>query len=139
LTGEGTTLVGGSGLREPGFLELAVAVADGTTSFCSCADVSTSLELAAQRFIQDYQSEYGSAPGPYAVEGWDAARVLIRVLDEGGATRADLVARIATTTAADGLAGAYVFAGGELADPESAIRKYTVEGGRWVPAATGDG
>lgn len=124
-------LVGGPGLRDPRFLQLAGADAEGATAFCSCADVSTSLELAAQRFIQDYQSEYGSPPSPYAVEAWDAAHVLIRAVREGGSTRAAIVARLAETSAVDGLAGSYAIEGGELADPESATRRFVVEGGRW--------
>jgi branched-chain amino acid transport system substrate-binding protein len=133
--GADPVVVGGPGLREPRFLDLAGSASDGTTSFCSCADVSTSLALEAQRFIQDYQSEFGSAPGPYAVEAWDAARLLIRVLAAGAVVREDVVAGLATATVVQGLAGPYVFRDGELDDPESAVRRYVLEGGRWVEVA----
>ena len=129
---EAAILVGGPGLRDPRFLQLAGADAEGAISLCSCADLSTSLDLAAQRFIQDYQSEYGSPPGPYAVEAWDAAHLLIRAVREGGSTRAAIVALLAATRGVDGLAGSYRFLGGELADPESATRRFVVEGGRWL-------
>jgi len=127
----GAMLVGGSGLRDPAFLSLAGGAAEGAMAFCSCADVSTSLRLAAQRFIQDFQSEYGSPPGPYAVESWDAAHLLIRAVRQVGSTRAALVSWLASTTAVEGLAGSYAFEGGELVDPASAIRRFVVEGGRW--------
>ncbi len=138
-TGEDAILVGGPGLRDPRFVQLAEGAAEGAVSFCSCADVSTSLDLSAQRFIQDYQSDYGSPPGPYAVEAWDAAHLLIRAFREGGPNRVAAVASLARTTTVDGLAGSYAFAGGELADPGSAIRRATVEGGRWVPVDVGGG
>jgi branched-chain amino acid transport system substrate-binding protein len=134
--GDRVRLVGGPALRDPRFLELAGAAAEGATALCSCADVSTSLDLAAQRFIQDFQSQYGSAPGLFAVEAWDAAHLLVRVVRGNGPTRAGIVAGLASTTSEDGLGGSYAFAGGELADPESATRRFMVEGGRWteVPA-----
>lgn len=138
VAGGDPILVGGPGLRAPGFLQLTAA-ADGTTAFCSCADVSTSLDLAAQRFIQDYQSEYGTAPGPGSVEAWDAAHVLIRALRDGGTTRADVVRSLAAVTLIDGLAGSFALRGGELAVPASAVRRYRVEGGRWVAVEPASG
>lgn len=125
-------LTGGPELRDPRFLSLAAEAAEGTLSICSCADVSTSLDLAAQRFIQDYQSEYGSPPGPFAVEAWDAGHLLIRALREAGAARPDLVGWLAGQIVVGGLGGPYAFGGGELADPAATIRRYRVEGGRWL-------
>jgi ABC-type branched-subunit amino acid transport system substrate-binding protein len=125
-------LVGGPGLRDGGLLEQAGDAAEGAISVCSCDEVSTSLDLAAQRFIQDYQSQYGSPPGPYAVEAWDAAHLVARTIREGGSTREALVAALATTATLEGLGGPYTFAAGELADPLAAVRRYRVEGGRWV-------
>lgn len=125
-------LVGGPRLREPAFLDLAGPAAEGAVAICQCADVTTSLDLAAQRFVQDYQSRFGSTPGPGAAEAWDAARLLVRGIREGGATRPALVAWLAGRVASDGLAGALEFEAGELADPESAMRRYRVEGGRWI-------
>jgi ABC-type branched-subunit amino acid transport system substrate-binding protein len=133
------TLVGGPSLRDPVFLELAGGSAEGSVSVCSCADVSTSLDLAAQRFVQDFQSQFGSPPAPFAVEGWDAAHLLVRALREAGPTRADVRRWLAIAPEVEGLGGAYALAGGELVDPESAIRRYRVEGGRWVEAAPSAG
>jgi branched-chain amino acid transport system substrate-binding protein len=132
VDGRRPVLLGGPGLRDRAFLEHAGDAANGTISLCSCADVGTSLDLAAQRFVQDYQSEYGSPPGPYAVEGWDAAHALVRALREAGPARGDLVGWLAALTTLDGLGGPYAFRAGELADPASSIHRYRVEGGRWV-------
>jgi branched-chain amino acid transport system substrate-binding protein len=125
-------LLGGPALRDRQFLDLAQAAAEGAVSLCSCAEISTSLDLGAQRFIQDYQSEVGSPPGPYAVEAWDAAHLLTRAVRDAGPSRDEIVALLAETSTLEGLGGPYTFVGGELADPIAAIRRYRVEGGRWV-------
>jgi hypothetical protein len=125
-------LVGGPALRDRAFLDLAADAAEGAISLCSCADVSTSLELDAQRFIQDYQSEYGRSPGPSAIEAWDAAQLVIRALREGATGRGELTDRIALVTSLDGLDGTYELSGGELSDPRSAMRRARVAGGRWI-------
>lgn len=124
-------LIGGPGLREPDFLGEAGTAAEGAVAYCSCADVSTALGLGAQRFIQDYQSEFGTPPGPYAVEAWDAAHMLIEAL-EGGGTREGLLVRLASTPRFGGLGRAYAFTGGELTQPADAVLVYRVEGGRWT-------
>lgn len=125
-------LIGGPGLREPDFLGEAGTAAEGVIAFCSCADVSTALGLGAQRFIQDYQSEFGTPPGPFAVEAWDAAHMLIEALDTGGPSGEGLIARLASTPRFEGLGRAYAFTGGELTQPADAVLVYRVEGGRWT-------
>jgi branched-chain amino acid transport system substrate-binding protein len=130
--GKDAVVLGGPSLREPDFLGEAGTAAEHAVSYCSCADVSTSLGLGAQRFIQDFQSEFGSAPGPYAVEAWDASHMLIVGLREAGPSRENLTAWLAATSRFDGLGASYAFEGGELADPESSIRRYRIEGGRWI-------
>jgi branched-chain amino acid transport system substrate-binding protein len=129
---EGPVLAGGPTLLDPVFLEEAGAAAEGAIAVCSCADLSTSLELAAQRFIQDFQSEHGSPPGPYAVEGWDAATLVIAALRAGEPADPDLAAWLATRAEVDGLGGPYPLAAGELAEPGSLVRGFRVRGGRWL-------
>jgi len=126
-------LIGGPGLREPDFLGEAGTAAEGAVAFCSCADVSTALGLGAQRFIQDYQSEFGTPPGPYAVEAWDAAHMLLDAIQDARSSREGLLARLAATPRFEGLGRAYAFADGELAKPADAVLVYRVEGGRWTP------
>jgi ABC-type branched-subunit amino acid transport system substrate-binding protein len=132
LDGTRIAVVGRSGLLAPDFIQDAGRSAEGVLSICSCADVSISLDLAAQRFIQDYQSEYGSPPGAFAVEAWDAAHMLLRALRRPTPSRTRVAAWIAETSVFDGLGGTYRFEGGELADPGVSIRIYRVEGGRWI-------
>jgi ABC-type branched-subunit amino acid transport system substrate-binding protein len=126
-------LIGGPGLRDGDFIEDAGASAEGALSVCSCADVSNSLDLAARRFIQTFQSENGTAPGPYALEAWDAARMIIVGIDAAGPSRGELASWLSGVTRFDGLATSYRWMGGELVSPSTFIRTYEVVGGRWVP------
>ncbi|MGH2526627.1 MAG: ABC transporter substrate-binding protein, partial [Actinomycetota bacterium] len=125
-------LIGGPGLRDGDFIEDAGASAEGALSVCSCADVSNSLDLAARRFIQTFQSENGTAPGPYALEAWDAARMIIAGVDAAGPSRGELASWFSGVTRFDGLAGSYSWTDGELVSPSTFIRTYEVVGGRWV-------
>ncbi len=125
-------LLGGDRLRYPPFLSEAGDAAEGTISVCGCADLSLSTDLADQRFIQDFQSAYGRAPGPYAVEGWDAAGAVLGGLRTVGPTRIAVTAWIATLGDLTGLGGRYAFdERGELSG--GAVRVAEVRGGRWVP------
>jgi branched-chain amino acid transport system substrate-binding protein len=125
-------LIGASGLRDPDFLEEAGRAAEGAMAICSCADVSTSLDLEARRFIQTYQAEFGTAPGAFALEGWDAARLILAGLDTVGPTRERLGSWIADVTRFEGLDSTYRWAAGELIEPRAFTRTYRIVGGRWV-------
>ncbi len=125
--------VGTDRIRNAAYLEGVGAAGEGTLATCPCVDVSTSTELAAQRFIQDYQSEYGLPPGPYAVEAWDAARILVAAFRTGAVTREDVRAALDGLSRFEGLAGTYRFADdGDLASPMRSVRLSRVEGGRWL-------
>ncbi len=127
--------VGGDRLLDPDFLSTAGTAAEGAFALCACANVSTSTDLAARRFIQDYQSEHGVAPGAYAVEGWDAAHLILRAAGDRGITRALVARSLGGLTTVDGLEGTHRFrADGEPLEPRALLRLYRVEGGRWVRA-----
>ncbi len=138
LVGEGLRRVrfaGGDRMRDEVYVEAAGPAAEGTLATCPCLDVSTSTELAAQRFIQDYQAEFGLPPGPYAVEAWDAARLLVAAFRGGAITRREVLAAVATTRSYEGLGGAYRFdRTGELAAAEERVTLSEVAGGRWLLA-----
>jgi hypothetical protein len=131
----GLAFIGGDRLLDPDFLSAAGTGAEGSFALCACANVSTSTELAARRFIQDYQSEHGVAPGAYAVEGWDAAHVILRAVGDGRSTRSVVARSLDGLTVVDGLEGTHRFGtNGEPLEPRTLLRLYRVEGGRWVPA-----
>lgn len=129
--------VGSDRLRDRGYLDAVGGAGEGTIAICPCVDLSTSTDLAAQRFIQDYQSEFGLPPGPYAVEAWDAARMLVAAFRAGAVTRAAVGTALEFGSVFDGLAGTYRFGvGGEPLDPGSMLRLSRVEGGRWLQLAS---
>lgn len=130
---ERPAFVGTGRIRDPGFLEAAGGAAEGVLAVGACVDVLTSTALARQRFIQDYQAEFGLPPGPCAVEGWDAARLLLAAFRDGAMDRRSLVEFLAGVRSFEGLAGTYRFGrGGDLAQPLDVVRTYQVEGGRWL-------
>jgi hypothetical protein len=44
---------------------------------CACADVSLAIDPISQRFVHDLQAESGSPPGTFAVEAYDAGRLVL--------------------------------------------------------------
>ncbi|HET8525409.1 MAG TPA: ABC transporter substrate-binding protein [Actinomycetota bacterium] len=131
----GVTFIGADRLLDPDFLSGAGAEAEGSFALCACSTVSTSTDLAARRFIQDYQSQHGVAPGAYAVEAWDAAHLILRALDGGQTTRSQVARSLEQVTEVRGLDGAHgLRADGEPLEPRALLRLYVVRGGRWVPA-----
>lgn len=135
LQGLDVVFIGGDRLLDPDFLSTAGPAGEGAVALCACADVSTSTELAARRFIQDYQSEHGVAPGAFAVEGWDAAHLILRAAGDRRITRALVARSLGGLRTAVGLEGTRRFAAdGEPLEPRALLRLYRVEGGRWVRA-----
>ena len=135
LQGLDVAFIGGDRLLDPDFLSTAGPAAEGAVALCACANVSTSTELAARRFIQDYQSEHGVAPGAFAVEGWDAAHLILRAAGDRRITRALVDRSLDGLATLDGLEGIRRFrADGEPLEPRALLRLYRVEGGRWVRA-----
>ena len=131
----GVTFVGGDRLLDPDFLSGVGSEGEGSFALCACSTVSASTDLAARRFIQDYQSQHGVAPGAYAVEAWDAAHLILRALDAGETSRTQVAAALDDATEIRGLEGTRrLGADGEPVDPRSLLRLYAVRGGRWVPA-----
>jgi ABC-type branched-subunit amino acid transport system substrate-binding protein len=128
-------VAGGSNLRDPAFDETAGPAARGAISASSCTELSTETRLAAQRFVQDYQSQFARPPGTCAVEAWDLARWLLRAIGDGGVTRPSLLEQLGASTPFDGVAGTFDFAAdGEPAGDSAVPRLWRFEAGRWAPA-----
>ena len=137
LAGRRTPIVvGGSNLRDAAFAETGGRAARGALSASSCADLTTETRLSAQRFVQDYQSQFARPPGPFAVEAWDASRWLLRAIAGGAVTRAALGDGLWVHNPFDGLAGPYAFEpDGDLAAVSMRVGISRFQAGRWVPVA----
>ncbi len=84
-----TTFVSGDGSKDPGFVEAAgTEAAEGAILTCPCFPP----EQAGGTFFADYEAEYGSAPGTYGAEAFDAANVFLQGIAEGNSTREELLA-----------------------------------------------
>jgi branched-chain amino acid transport system substrate-binding protein len=80
--------LGFDGLYDPGFPSGAGEAANGAIVTCPCLPA----DKAGGTFAQDYQTEYGQAPGSYGAEGYDGAKILVEGYAAGKKTRADLLA-----------------------------------------------
>ncbi len=132
--GRTVAFVGGDAIKDPIYLSVSGRTGLGTVAACPCADLSTSTTLAAQRFIQDYQAEFGLPPGAFAAEGWDVAGMLVSAFRAGAATRAEVLASLWGTDRFEGLVNIYVFEpNGALTEGSGRVRLFRDEGGRWIP------
>ncbi len=133
-------LVGGESLKDASYITTAGPPGRGTIAVCPCVDLSTSTDLRAQRFIQDYQSAFGVPPGPFSAEGWDVARMILEALAAGDGARTGVADALGAVRAFDGLARSYAFAGnGVLEQQAAAVLVYRDQGVRWVPWRTDAG
>ncbi len=126
-------IAGADAMKVRSYLTQA-AGAEGTIVTCPCADVTTSADPGAQRFVHDYQAATGLEPGPYAAEGWDAAGILLGLIEGGARTRGAVGAGLARIHDAPGVAGGYRF-GSDGSVDGSRVPTYRARGLRWV--ATG--
>jgi ABC-type branched-subunit amino acid transport system substrate-binding protein len=128
------SFVGGDAMKDPVYLAVAGRAGLGTVAACPCADLSTATDFASQRFIQDYQADFGVPPGAFAAEAWDAAGIFVRAFRAGGASADAVRAILWGTETYRGLANTYAFQpDGELTRSSAPIRLYRDEGGRWIP------
>jgi branched-chain amino acid transport system substrate-binding protein len=126
-------LVGSDATKTDTYLTIAGPAGDGTVVSCPCADLSTSTALRAQIFVHDYQSEFGTAPAPFAAEGWDAGGTLVDAMITGGGSRAGVRNAIDATSHYAGLANDYVFgANGELTKGSAHVAFWVDRGQRWA-------
>ena len=75
-------MVGGDGIAEdPGFIQQAGAAnADNTYGSVGAPDLSTFTSGASAKFVSDYKAAFGSDPGAYSANSFDAANILITVI-----------------------------------------------------------
>jgi branched-chain amino acid transport system substrate-binding protein len=83
-------LLGADGLYDPQLASITEGAAEGAIITCPCLPA----EEAAGTFAEDFEAEYGTAPGSYGAEGYDAAKVFIDVISAGASTREEVLAGI---------------------------------------------
>lgn len=75
---EGTFVVA-DGVKDPAFLDAGDA-AEGTIITCPCIPDT---DPAVAEFAADYEEEFGEAPGTYAAEAYDAAKIFLDGIADG--------------------------------------------------------
>jgi substrate-binding family protein len=126
-------IVGTSRMKTDEGLEIASEAQVSTV--CACADVSLSIDLTSQRFVHDLQAESGAPPGPFAVEAFDAGRLLIGLLEGENSTRERVARDLEELTRFSGLVERYGFeTDGSRAPEPLPAGMWRAAGSRWLPA-----
>lgn len=122
----------GDGSNSPLLFDIAGGAAEGVFAF---SNPTADFLPEAAEFIETYQDDYGTAPGPYAPLAYDGMKLLAWAIEEAGSTDADAI--IETLASADGqewLAGPISFT-----DENTLARSnfIVLEGhdGAWIRAA----
>jgi ABC-type branched-subunit amino acid transport system substrate-binding protein len=124
-----TRFVLSDGALTAGFVPAAGAGnAEGTLFACSCFDASQGTTQPAVAFRQHYQQAFGSTPGYYSAEGYDAALAFIAALKEGRATSSAINQRLATVDLAGASRKVKFTVSGDAA--ETAVYVYRVRNGQ---------
>jgi ABC-type amino acid transport substrate-binding protein len=132
-------LVGSSAMKTESYLSTTDDAGDGTIVTCACVDLASSTRPEARRFIHDFQSGFGSPPGVFAAEGWDAGRMVLAAFRGGAQDRRTVSVALSTLDGYDGLANTYRFDDdGELQSGSAGVRVFRAEGVRWAPVGQGD-
>lgn len=83
--------LGADGSKDDTFLKGAGDTAEGAKLLCPCADVTTSDDPIAKKFVEDYEREEGAVT-IYAAEGYDAANIIINAIRKAGEPGSDIKA-----------------------------------------------
>lgn len=120
--------VGGDGLYGADFGNAVGAAGEGAVVMCPCAPIEEDSTFAA-----DYEEEFGTAPGAYAAEGFDAMSVFLAALDDGARTREDVETFVDGYTG-EGLSKEIAFdENGDVPKENVSYWAYKNEGGTLVP------
>jgi branched-chain amino acid transport system substrate-binding protein len=129
---EGTFVVA-DGVKDPAYVDGAKEAAEGTIITCPCIpadDPEVATNPATQEFADNYEAEFGEAPGTYAAEAYDAATIFLDGIAEGIDNREDMLTFV-NEYDKEGITKQLTFdETGEPADVH--VYAYTVEGGEIV-------
>jgi branched-chain amino acid transport system substrate-binding protein len=108
LTDEGVTakFVSGDGSLDLGFVRSAGAAgAEGAYLTCPCRLATADAGGKLGKFATDYKNLNKADAGTYSTQGYDAANMLVKGVNEGNTTREKLLTFIEGLTSYDGVAG----------------------------------
>lgn len=76
--------LGGDGVKDPEFVNLAGGSAEGWYLSCPCRDLAA--DEVGRNFAERYEEEFNRAPGTYSPEAYDATMMIIEAVGELGDT-----------------------------------------------------
>jgi hypothetical protein len=127
-------IIGTSKLKNDEALTMAIEAGVRVDTVCGCVDVTLTRKPSLQEFVHDVQASSAAPPGPYAVEAYDAGRMLLDLLRAGAGTREDLAGRVRALASFRGLVRTYHFgADGTLASGIQPFWWWRAFGSRWLP------
>lgn len=120
------TFVSDDGVKDDGFIKAGGAGTEGSVVTCPCLPP----EKAAGTFAADYKTAFGTEPGTYSAEGYDAASIFLAAVDAGHTTRESVLKFVASYNA-DGVTKHLSFdSKGEVTD--ISVWAYKVANGKIV-------
>lgn len=114
------------GSVDPSISQIAGAGSEGV--FATMTQTPDTLE-GAEDWIANYEEEFGSAPGPYSTQAYDAVRLAAQAIDDAGNTNGDDI-----ITALEAIDGFDMFSGPLKFTPE-----HTLSSGGFVILVIKDG
>ena len=126
------TMVGGDGMKDPGFLAAAgVTAAEGTVDVAP----DPPSPPAGGAFAADFRAEFGVAPPESSDVGYDVANMFLRGIVAGRTSTSTMLAWIDDYDG-DGVARHYHFtAAGDLDPADVTVWTYTVTSGQFVASS----
>ena len=78
------TFISADGTKDPEFVKQAGESSKGSLLSCPCGP-------ATAEFAEEYKQKFNQDPGTYSTEGYDLGTILLKGIDSGAITRADLL------------------------------------------------
>lgn len=129
-SGYNANLYTSSAFASPRVLDQLGSAAEGIYVTITTFDVDSDQEPMAS-FVAAYKAKFGETPDYYAAHGYDAAKVLVRAVKEGGAKLpSDLQTGMRAITDLPGVTGSIQFR--ENGDVQKFMRVHRVVGGKLV-------
>jgi branched-chain amino acid transport system substrate-binding protein len=104
-------IVSDDGAKDDQLVKQAGAAAEGIYLTCACGGPTPAGDAAVEQFGKDYQAKFGSPPGTYSAEAFDAANLIIAAMKGLGSdiTRSSITAAVKKTSGFKGVSHTITF------------------------------
>jgi branched-chain amino acid transport system substrate-binding protein len=122
--------LGVNSLYDPKLLEIAGPAAEGAVFTYPTFDASNQ-QSTTSNFVQQFKAKYGIAPDAFAAQGYDAMRVLIKVVNNPNLSGDTIRKNILKLGRFEGPGGTFTF--DQNGDVQKELRILVVKNGKFVP------